>query len=46
MKNLDKKLPINIEKLEKISEETDNPQMKRAIQERLKTISNDKIVKK
>jgi hypothetical protein len=46
MKNLDKKLPNNIEQLEKLAEETDNPQMKRAIQERLKTISNDKIVRK
>lgn len=44
--SLDKKLPNDAEKLKKIAEETDNPQMKRAIENRLKTVENNKTVHK
>lgn len=46
MSNIDKKLPGDIDKLKEIANKTDNPQMKRAIEKRIETISNDKIVQK
>ncbi len=46
MSNIDKKLPSDIDKLKEIANKTDNPQMKRAIEKRIETISNDKIVQK
>lgn len=44
--SLDKKLPNDIDKLKQIAEKTDNPQMKRAIDKRIETISKDKTVYK
>jgi len=46
MSNYDKKLPNDIDKLKDAANKTDNPQMKRAIEKRIQTISNDKIVQK
>lgn len=46
MSNIDKKLPTDINKLKEVVDKTDNPQMKRAIEKRIQTISNDKIVQK
>lgn len=44
--SLDKTLPNDAEKLKKIADETDNPQMKRAIESRLKNMSKDNTVSK
>jgi hypothetical protein len=46
MSKIDQKLPTDVEKLKKIADETDNPQLKRAIETRLKIVEKDKIVKK
>lgn len=46
MKHLDKKLPSDIEKLKAIAAETENPQMKRAIETRLKIVDRDQTVNK
>lgn len=44
--SIDKKLPSDVEKLKEIAEKTDNPQMKRAIESRLKTVERDQTVHK
>ncbi len=44
--NLDKKLPTDVEQLKKIAETTDNFQMKRAIEDRLKRMSQDNTISK
>jgi hypothetical protein len=46
MTHLDKKLPSDIEKLKAIAAEADHPQMKRAIENRLKTVERDQTVHK
>ena len=46
LRKLDKKLPKDIESLKAVAEKTDNPQMKRAIEERLKRISKDNTLSK
>lgn len=47
MSNVEKKLPKNdVDELRKISSKTDNPQMKRSIDERLKRLSKDGTVNK
>jgi len=46
MSQLDKKLPNDAEKLKKIAEQTENPQMKRAIESRLKIVDKDQTVHK
>ncbi len=44
--NLDKKLPTDVEQLKKIAETTDNFQMKRSIEDRLKRMSQDSTISK
>lgn len=44
--NLDKKLPTDVEQLKKIAETTDNFQMKRSIEDRLKRMSQDNTISK
>jgi hypothetical protein len=44
--SLDKKLPKDSDKLKLIAEKTDNPQMKRAIEDRLKRMSKDNTISK
>lgn len=44
--NLDKKLPADIEQLKKIADTTDNYQMKRSIEDRLKRMSKDNTILK
>jgi hypothetical protein len=44
--SLDKKLPTDAEKLKEAAAKTDNPQMKRAIENRLKTMENNQTVRK
>ena len=44
--SLDKKLPKDTQALEEIAKSTDNPQMKRAIENRLKRMSNNNTVSK
>jgi len=44
--SLDKKLPKDVEKLKELAEKTDDPQMKRAIESRLKTVQRDQTVRK
>lgn len=44
--SVDKKLPTDAQKLQDISKTTDNHQMKRAIDERLKRMSKDNTVSK
>lgn len=44
--SLDKKLPTDAEKLKEVAAKTDDPQMKRAIENRLKRMSTDNTVSK
>lgn len=44
--SVEKKSPTTTEKLQKAADKTDNPQMKKAIEERLKTLEKDKTVRK
>ena len=46
MAHPDKKLPSNPERLKEIAKDTDNPQLKRAIEKRLKGMSEDNEVRK
>lgn len=43
---IDKKLPTDTDKLKSIAEKTDNPQLKRSIEDKLKKIQTDKPVEK
>lgn len=44
--SLDMKLPNDAQKLKELADKTDNPQIKRAIEKRLKTVENDQTVTK
>lgn len=44
--SLDKQLPSDIEKLRDIAKKTDNPQTRREIESRLKTVEKDQTVHK
>jgi len=44
--SLDKKLPTDADKLKEVAAKTDNPQMKRAIENRLKTVGNGQTIRK
>jgi hypothetical protein len=44
--SLDNKLPKDIEKLKGLTEKTDNPEIKREIENRLKTVQRDQTVHK
>lgn len=44
MSNIDKKLPNDVDKLKEAANNTDNPQMKRAIEKRIEAMKNNKEV--
>jgi hypothetical protein len=44
--SLDKKLPTDADKLKDVAAKTDNPQMKREIESRLKTVERNQTVRK
>ncbi len=46
MKQIDENSRTSIEKLQKIADQSQDPQVKKAIEEKIKTIGNDKIVRK
>lgn len=46
MSNIDRKLPNDVDKLKEAANKTDNPQMKRAIEKKIETITKDKTVYK